>query len=414
MTAWLRKLWDNRKLRKRHKELRVTVRELLAFDDDILSDDVKEQYRALQTEIRQTSKTDARNIEILEKKLAKLHDRKEFRYVMRNFLDVLAVALAVAFGIRGLFMQPFKIPTSSMQPTLFGIHYVDTKEAEPYTGFMTKLFRPLGASRAKITVQNDGDFREGGIQENRSLVKVLFSILNPAEFYIAATRVMIGSDWYRLPGHDVVNNIYRYMDNNPQNVTFRKGETVMDGWVSSGDHLFVDRVSLHFNPLKRGEIFIFNTENLRTFYDGRPLTGYYYIKRIAGIGGDTLKVVDNVLYIRPKGEKEFRRADELCPQMKKLYSFRGGYQGHAPLGLLADGMEITVPDQCYFALGDNTNNSLDSRMWGAVPHRNIIGRPFNIFWPVSRRWGFVDRLAPLDCATRFPKHSTQPTAMRLQ
>ena len=77
MTAWLRKLWDNRKLRKRHKELRVTVRELLAFDDDILSDDVKEQYRALQTEIRQTSKTDARNIEILEKKLDKRNFRKK-------------------------------------------------------------------------------------------------------------------------------------------------------------------------------------------------------------------------------------------------------------------------------------------------------------------------------------------------
>ena len=414
MTAFLRNLWNNRTLRKRHKELRVTVRELLAFDDDILSEEEKERYRALQAEIRETSKTDARNIEILEKKLAKLHDRKEFRYVMRNFLDVLAVALAVAFGIRGLFMQPFKIPTSSMQPTLFGIHYVDAKEAEPYTGFMTKLFRPLGASRAKIVAQNDGIFREGGIRENRSLVSVLFSLVNPAEFYIAATRVMIGGDWYCLPGHDVVNNIYRYLDLDPQNRTFRKGETVMDGWVSSGDHLFVDRISLHYRPLQRGEIFIFNTENLHTLYDGLPLAGYYYIKRIAGIGGDTLKIVDNVLYIRPKGEKEFRRADELCPQMKTLYSFRGGYQGHAPLGLLADEQEITVPEKCYFALGDNTNNSLDSRMWGVVPHRNIIGRPFNIFWPVSRRWGFVDRLSPLDCATRFPKKSTQPTAMRLQ
>ena len=414
MIAFLQTLWNNRKLRKRHKELRVTVRELLAFDDDILSDADKEAYQALQAEIKQTSKTDARNIEILEKKLDKLHNRKDFRFVMRNFLDVLAVALAVAFGIRGLFLQPFKIPTSSMQPTLFGIHYVDEKESAPYTGFMTKLFRPLGSSRAQIQTTEESVYQEGGIMENRSLIKALFSVLTPSEFYIASTRVMVGSEWHTLPGHDVVNNIYRYMDHDPQNRTFRKGETVMDGWVSSGDHLFVDRISLHYRPLKRGEIFIFNTENLRTLYDGLPLAGYYYIKRIAGIGGDTLKIVDNILYIRPKGETEFRRADELCPEMKKIYSFRGGYQGHAPLGLLADGQEITVPEKCYFALGDNTNNSLDSRMWGVVPHRNIIGRPFNIFWPISRRWGFVDRLAPLDCATEFPEKSTQPKAMRLQ
>ncbi len=414
MIAFLQTLWNNRKLRKRHKELRVTVRELLAFDDDILTDADKEAYQALQAEIKQTSKTDARSIEILEKKLDKLHNRKDFRFVMRNFLDVLAVALAVAFGIRGLFLQPFKIPTSSMQPTLFGIHYVDEKESAPYTGFMTKLFRPLGSSRAKIQATEESLYQEGGVLENRSLIKALFSILTPSDFYIAATRVMVGSEWHTLPGHDIVNNIYRYLDRDPQNRTFAKGETVMDGWVSSGDHLFVDRISLHYRPLKRGEIFIFNTENLRTLYDGLPLAGYYYIKRIAGIGGDTLKVVDNILYIRPKGETEFRRADELCPEMKKMYSFRGGYQGHAPLGLLADGQEITVPEQHYFALGDNTNNSLDSRMWGCVPHRNIIGRPFNIFWPISRRWGFVDRLAPLDCATVFPQKSTQPKAMRLQ
>ena len=318
MIAFLQTLWNNRKLRKRHKELRVTVRELLAFDDDILTDADKEAYQALQAEIKQTSKTDARSIEILEKKLDKLHNRKDFRFVMRNFLDVLAVALAVAFGIRGLFLQPFKIPTSSMQPTLFGIHYVDEKESAPYTGFMTKLFRPLGSSRAKIQATEESVYQEGGIMENRSLLKALCSVLTPSEFYLAATRVIVGSEWHTLPGHDVVNNIYRYMDNDPQNRTFAKGETVMDGWVSSGDHLFVDRISLHYRPLKRGEIFIFNTENLRTLYDGLPLAGYYYIKRIAGIGGDTLKVVDNILYIRPKGETEFRRADELCPEMKKI------------------------------------------------------------------------------------------------
>ena len=404
----------NRKLRKRHKELRNTVREILAADDDILSATGKEQYQALQSEIRETGKTDARQIGILEKKLSVLYDKKEFRYVMRGFLDVLAVALAVAFGIRGLFLQPFKIPTSSMQPTLFGIHYIDEKESEEHTGAVTKLFRPYGASRAQIIAQENGEYREGSFTFSRSVAELLMILFAPSECYLAASKVLQGNEWYILPGHDVASNIYRYLDHNPEKRTFKQGETVFDGWLGSGDHLFVDRVSLHFKPLERGEVFIFNTETLRTLHDGRSLPGYYYIKRIAGIGGDTLKIRDNILYIRPKGDTEFHRADELSPKMKKLYSFRGGYQGHAPLGLLKDGVEFTVPENCYFAMGDNTMNSLDSRMWNVVPHRNIIGRPLNIFWPVSRRWGFVDRLEPLDVPTVYPEKSTQPTAMRLQ
>jgi signal peptidase I len=240
----------------------------------------------------------------------------------------------------------------------------------------------------------------------------IHSVSESSGIFFDRTHFAVGRKYYSLPGN--IRQVADYA--NPAGRTeFAAGDTLGGGYMTLGDHLFVERFSLYLKPPARGDVMVFNTENLSVGNTSlSAASGYYYIKRIAGIGGDTLKIVDNVLYIRPKGEKEFRRADELCPQMKKIYSFRGGYQGHAPLGLLADEQEITVPEKCYFALGDNTNNSLDSRMWGVVPHRNIIGRPFNIFWPISRRWGFVDRLPPLDCATVFPQKSTQPKAMRLQ
>jgi signal peptidase I len=43
----------------------------------------------------------------------------------------------------------------------------------------------------------------------------------------------------------------------------------------------------------------------------------------------------------------------------------------------------------FFALGDNSANSLDSRYWGFVPDRNVVGRGLFVYWPFSSHWGFV-------------------------
>ena len=145
-----------------------------------------------------------------------------------------------------------------------------------------------------------------------------------------------------------------------------------------------------------------------------PLTGYYYIKRLAGLPGDTLRIQDGHLYIRPKNENTFRPAEWFNPAFAKVYSEMGGYQGHRGMGRLEENVELTVPDNCCFALGDNTANSLDSRDWGPLPVKNIIGRALFVFWPISRRIGAVDRQYPIPVPTVYPPNSTQPTAMNLQ
>ncbi len=70
--------------------------------------------------------------------------------------------------------------------------------------------------------------------------------------------------------------------------------------------------------------------------------------------------------------------------------------------LLAPGLELVVPENMYFALGDNTSNSLDGRNWGFIPRKNMIGRALNIFWPLSRRWGLVDTKEALSGKTVLP------------
>ena len=56
----------------------------------------------------------------------------------------------------------------------------------------------------------------------------------------------------------------------------------------------------------------------------------------------------------------------------------------------------------FFALGDNTSNSLDGRNWGFIPRKNMIGRGLNVFWPISRRWGLVDTKPQLEQKTVLP------------
>ena len=88
----------------------------------------------------------------------------------------------------------------------------------------------------------------------------------------------------------------------------------------------------------------------------------------------------------------------------RIYSFKGGYRGYSnPDPKRTNAQYLTGPDDVfelkkdeYFLLGDNSENSADSRFWGVVPRRNIVGRATFVYWPFSRRWGTSDRVEPED------------------
>ena len=404
--------------RKLHREIVSSVSHTLAEDDDILSDEEKARLAEFSAaadaaKANPDPAASAEALKAVSQEFADYSGRSSFRAWMCSVLDVLAVAFGVAFGLRALFVQPFQIPTSSMQPTLFGIHYIDREASAPYRSPLVKFFTPLGASDAKIVSPRDFAMVESDpVPVVRPWGSLIRSLLHPGDFYRTGSVLRFGGEDFLLPGEDPRDNIFRYLPEDPRTRMYREGETVFDGWVSSGDHLFVDRVSIHFKPLRRGEVFVFNTEGLESH--GMPLTGYYYIKRLAGLPGDTLRIQDGHLYIRPKNENTFRPAEWFNPAFAKVYSEMGGYQGHRGMGRLEENVELTVPDNCCFALGDNTANSLDSRDWGPLPVKNIIGRALFVFWPISRRIGAVDRQYPIPVPTVYPPNSTQPTAMNLQ
>ncbi|MEA4862411.1 MAG: signal peptidase I [Victivallaceae bacterium] len=304
-----------------------------------------------------------------------------FRAMMREYMDIFAVVMAVAFGIRALALQPFIIPTGSMQPTLFGIHYVD--HGTDYFNAGTRYpalanYLLFSATRAWAVTVGSGYFNP--------------TSLKPVSGWVPRTSFVVGEDSYTLPGEPA--KVVQYAKLSPA-LPLPEGAVLADGFLVGGDSLFVERISHLFSGLSRGDIVVFNTEGLS--YNNRPLSlisGYYYVKRLVGLPGDTLKIVDGMLYVKPTRESAFRPITDFSGKFDKIFSGTGGYQGYqnGPAGFFLSSADdtYTVPDDCYFMLGDNTSHSLDSRWWGPVPRRNIVGKAFVVFWPFSRRWGKMD------------------------
>jgi signal peptidase I len=155
---------------------------------------------------------------------------------------------------------------------------------------------------------------------------------------------------------------------------FKIPSASMEDTLLVGDHLVVNKFSLAplalpaergilpLAEVKRGDIVIFR-------YPHDPLQDY--IKRVIGLPGDSLKIVDQVVWVRPQGQAGYAPLNEPYTVHK--------YPGGVPDSLNNYG-PVDVPDGQFFMMGDNRDDSLDSREWGFVPRRFIVGRPLVIYW----------------------------------
>lgn len=94
-----------------------------------------------------------------------------------------------------------------------------------------------------------------------------------------------------------------------------------------------------------------------------------FIKRLIATEGETVEIKNGTIYINDKPLLE-------APFAQRYYYNRGDYA--------KEGQKITVPKDSYFVLGDNSASSQDSRYWGFVPHKSILGKAILIYFPVTR------------------------------
>jgi signal peptidase I len=140
------------------------------------------------------------------------------------------------------------------------------------------------------------------------------------------------------------------------------------------DRLMIEKMTYRFRKPVRGDIIVFNpTDALerQNFHDA-------FIKRVVGLPGETVALKNKKVYIDdvPLDEDYIARQDSTEVNICR-------FQSDEPY--LAD--PVTVPEGSYLVLGDNRNNSYDSRCWGIVPDEKIIGRAAVRFWPPARMGG---------------------------
>ena len=153
--------------------------------------------------------------------------------------------------------------------------------------------------------------------------------------------------------------------------------------MDTGDQVFVDKFSYNFVKPHRGDVFVFRTNHISGIREDPETGSPFYIKRLGGLPGDELRIDPPLLYIDGKIAEGFGFARVMAAKLP--------YRGYA-LGrdyLTQPNQSFVVPEHGYFALGDNSYNSYDSRYWGPVPDENLVGRGLFVYWPFNWHWGLI-------------------------
>lgn len=362
-------------------QMRRHVRKILNHQRDILSPQAIQAVEAAMDAVKKATEAGVEKNAMLDQmtELEKVANKWLRPYpspALRENVEVMLVAIAVAMGIRTFFLQPFKIPTGSMQPTLFGI-WSENLKGPPEARMPNRVERfwqywVYGEKYIHIVAETPGEFR----QAEPPTRFILFNLRQ---------RFQVGDTWYTIwfPPDQLFEPQYRRAGIEPGQ-HFAKGEDIIRARIESGDHLFVDRLTYNFRRPKRGEIIVFKTKGIR---DWRVPQDQFYIKRLVALGGETVKIGrDNHLVINGQ------RLTAATPHFEFLYGFDANgeandYCGHVAMDLLADGKELPVRPRHYLVMGDNTRNSLDSRYWGDFSQENVIGKSSFVYWPFNKRFG---------------------------
>jgi signal peptidase I len=366
------------------------VQKLLNAQRDILA---PQALSAIESALRQTrAAIDAdaavadlqKQMEALEKAATKWI--KPYPYAeWRDNVEVFLVAIVVAMGIRTFFLQPFKIPTGSMQPTLYGVdiknHRGDPNFKMP--GFLERAYELVVYGRIyhQFIAPQDGEIDTGRIG---SKPDELLHIVNRQTIWVryAGSSEEVSLTIWCGPDDPVNQAHWLY---HPW--SFHKGDPILCFEETTGDHLFVDRLTYNFRHPKRGEIIVFKTKGIEDIAH----QDQFYIKRLIGLGGETVSIGED-RHVRINGH----RLDAGTPHFANIYGFdpntdpqESHYSGHTLAGgLRSPENSINVPDGRFVAFGDNTVNSSDSRVWGTLPEQNVIGTSFFVYWPISSRFGW--------------------------
>lgn len=149
--------------------------------------------------------------------------------------------------------------------------------------------------------------------------------------------------------------IVNYVVTIQQNVGQSMEPTLMDG-----DAFLLNKVTYKVSEVKRGDIIVFKYDDTK-----------YLVKRVIGLPGEKIEFKDNILYINDEAYKEDFLPNDAITTDFKMDNIKGV-------------VDFKIPKNMYFVLGDNRNNSLDSRAIGLINKDDIVGKTSIRIWPLNR------------------------------
>ena len=332
----------------------------------------------------------------------------------RENVEVFVVSAIMALAVRSFFLQPFKIPTGSMEPTLYGIEPRVSTETPPNLAVRAWDFVIHGKSYSRVFTRQGGTVTglTGG---------TIFIWFEYTDVHLADAQGNQETDRVWIRPSDVERRLGIFPTGSsdergpiPDKV-YKPGDMLANYVVQTGDQVLVDKVSYNFHPPRRGDVIIFKTAGIAGLENERGPNqegSEDFIKRCVGLAGDIIQVKPSVLLVNgapaagaPAFAKQFARTDSypgytLVPFDMANYAAQGGSPAFC-VGTTThldrkfdpydqgNSQTYYVPADCYWAMGDNSPDSEDSRYWGGVPEQNLIGRGYFVFWPFTSRWGWI-------------------------
>ena len=477
--------WFISKTLREAEDERKQVRKILEAQRDLLDDDQVETLESAiaENESQCQGPVDKAILNENREQLLATADEILIGYPnakYRDWVEMFLVVLTLVLAFRTFFFQPFKIPTGSMQPTLFGITALDMNEREgqgeasennlvlDYAFFdSTDAGRRIEfADGTKATIQEVISKSNALISTGITITNQSFKVLSEQapNWRDRITDKLRGFTYYQLKaegnwqlravnppktlaplitkqtleftnesGKTIEKTIwfppirgttpmlqmprpkftgqYAQAPNDFEaikNTSFNKGDYIFNFQFKTGDHLFVNRMTYNFIHPKRGDIAVFTISQADVQNSAAPPQETFYIKRLVGIGPEELSIgYDWHL------NSGTNRLDSTQPGFAGIYSHRkfitgngskaqwvqfgngmnSHFSGHQPLSpLFTETQKFQVKADQFIMMGDNTINSSDSRMWGSLPKKNVIGHSSFVYWPpLSPRLGWSHR-----------------------
>ncbi|HRT06664.1 MAG TPA: signal peptidase I [Kiritimatiellia bacterium] len=291
----------------------------------------------------------------------------------RENVEVLVVAISLAMACRTYFIQPFKIPTGSMQPTLNGVTARPQEGREWYDRppFNLVNLALFGERYVEVRARNSGRLEFAGNLNDQYVLRI------GAELYPLWIAMKPDSPFFNPDPDKSMKLRFNLGDR------VEAGQLIASGRVRQGDHVFVNKVANNFARPQRGQVVVFDTNYIpeKERLGIRPDS--FYIKRLVGLPGETVSIRDRHLVV------DGRPVTEPFPFRRLTTDPR--YRGYVPRPhsrLPEEGAEIRLGEKQFLPFGDNTYSSLDGRYFGPVSEQALVGPSFFVYWPLGPHWGW--------------------------